>query len=286
MGRRDIPKTSETPDVEESRAALDVLEGQKNTAQTEVLAIAENKKELEEAFDVAKKRLDTELENKRAEVAREMQLLEDSITKAESNMEVVIQAKEKALDELADVEKSLTTAQGELENAQGEVSDVKSRLNDLMASENDLKETLKDYRADLKALQDKIGPLSKEVQDLEAKFAVMTREYSDASIKFESANTEHVGIVTSIDLRTVELSKLLSDITEKKTALDAASSELINVQKEVADQKQAMADKESAMNEKMGNLGRLEVRVEEKLAALDEVKKQFTSEHLERMGIK
>src|ERR1035437_8133820 len=104
---RRIQSTAQDPDVEDSRAELEHLEGKKNTAQTDVLAIASNKKQLEADFEEAKQRLDTQIEAKKVELRKaEVDTVKFSQVVAASKKEAEL-ARDKAIEECKQAEKDL-----------------------------------------------------------------------------------------------------------------------------------------------------------------------------------
>src|ERR1035437_10215116 len=104
---RRIQSTAQDPDVEESRAELEHLEGKKNTAQTDVLAIAANKKQLETDFEEAKQRFDTQIEAKREELKKaEVDIVKFSQVVVTSKKEAEL-ARDKAIEERKQADKDL-----------------------------------------------------------------------------------------------------------------------------------------------------------------------------------
>ena len=285
MSRRNIT-ISKHPDLKASEEELAVLEAAKNTSQGEVLSIAANKKQLEEDFEAAKKRLDEELTLKRAAHAKEM----DEMEQKHRNMEMAVITMESVQammkEQTATREQVRDSVKKDIADLHDEKVKEKAEVTRLQILVHNLGDSIKDARTDYKELEEKIAPLQKELSILQGKIKDSTEKYSDLSDSVAAYHSE----INELDTRKrkdtsilEQLSKEISDKTKQKVDLDI---ELVDAQKKLSEVKQQAAAVEADANTRAGNAARLEVHVDGKLEHLKELESHFTVEHLARGGYK
>lgn len=285
MARRNLP-TSKDKDVEASQAELAVLEGKKNQTQDETLAIAKKKQELVAAFAEVNKQLDEELSVKRAEHVREIDKMEQKYRNVEAAL-VTIEAVQKETKE------KTIRLEGERDSVKVEIAELfdvrtnsKAEVNRLMVLKHNLDESVKDARTDYKELENKILSLQKQLPLLLEQIKTATKEYSDLSALVAAyySDINELDTRKRKDISVLEqLSKDISDKIKQKADLEMALTKLQDSLEKI---KQNISTREADIAAKAGELSRLETRIDEKIIILKEAKKEFTTEHLLRMGIR
>jgi len=285
MARREQTITKD-PDVEVSQAELQALEGVKSTIQTETLAVAKNKQELEQAFEEAKERLDRELETKSA--AHFLQL--DAMEQKYRNIEMTISTNEsvqKMIQEetavLEQVRELVKKDIAELHDNKGTVSAEVVRL---LETQHLLEDNIRDLRVVENALDEKNKLVHMETIALSAKLKQEFARY-DQLIGNHTVLREKVTHLSAIhaDVQS-KIDAINKDLVGKVVALRTATNDLMDVQKRVADHKQSMAVLESEISARAGNAARLEQHVDKKLDHLKQIEQNFTNERLAAHGYK
>lgn len=285
MTRRN-PTTILDSDTEEARIELERIEGHKNAMQTEVLGIAQNKKELVTSFEDAKVRLNSEFEQKKSSFNSEIKMLEDRI-----NVLKVEKSKAEKVGEQANTESQkmlvikeniktdiakLTTEQQQ--NNSNKVSLVKS-INELESQLKQLKSDFDNFsniKSDLvKEIKEKTDEKSKLAKDILESEGLVSKYTSDINVLVE----QHKHALSDSD----SSKKSLEEIQPK---LSVANAELLDTQKKKVELEQKMQERENDVNKRMGDLTRLEVVVDGKMVQLKELEQHFTTEHLARGGYK
>lgn len=187
-------------------------------------------------------------------------------------------------EETARLERACNGAKEELLGIQDLLAKDKAEVTRLGILKHNLEEGIKDYRTDLRELNEKIEPLKKELEIVTSGLSAANKTNANLVSDILKRQQEHdhiAGIVKDLEITADSLTK---EISGKKESLSVANAELIEVQKKVAEHKQAMATLDTESSTKAGNAARLEQHVDKKLVHLKEIEKQFTTEHLARFG--
>ena len=264
--------------IEDSQAELAHIESIKNSTQEHVLLIAKNKKELEDAFEDAKKRLDEELTLKRAAHAKEI----DDMEQKHRNMEMAVTTMESVQsmtkEETSILEQVRDSVKKDIADLHDEKAKEKAEVTRLQILIHNLGDSVKDARTDYKELQEKIVPLQKDLPLLQSKIKTATEELNTLTAKTSTEREVHNTFVDERikhEATTASLSRDISEKTKQKADLDI---ELVDAQKKLSEVKQQAAAIEADMAAKAGDLSRLETRVDDKIAVLKEAKKEFTTD--------
>lgn len=286
MSRREQIQTPIEPDVEASQAELARLKGEQESVQTATLAVAENKKKLESDYEAAKKRLDDELEQKRADTDREIKALDAATVRAKGAREKAEQDLASAKDALKHAERELDETRTEAQKATATLNTAKADAKRLSAQCVALETKMEDCKASLPGLESKKKVLESEISLLGQMIekAKSDREADTAAMAARQAEHELLG--TTKVAREAELKAISEQTNEAKTELARAKESLIEIQKQANAQTTAMQTEKEARDVAVGNASRLEKRVDQKLSTLRELEKEFNTEHLARVGYK
>lgn len=276
--------TAQHPDVEEVRVERDIIEGQKNTLQTEILGMATNKKELEISFENAKKRLGDEFEKKKHVLDQEILAIEakrDQANaekdKAEKEAETATQETERIVSEMKTCRESLSSIVDSKEKLQNSCKDLTKEKSHLEARIHELSPIVKE-------LENRERNLVKDIAVLQQKKISLTTEISESTLLISGNQIEHKKVTDQKHQASVLLDETNKKIEQAELRLSTVHNELVDVQKEISEQKQGIQKRESDINDRMGNLARLEVTIDKKRDELKEIEDHFTTEHLGRMG--
>ena len=283
MSRR-IETTPKDPDVEKAREEKEIIEGQKNTLQTEVLDIATTKKELEANFEDAKIRLQEEFDAKKKLLDAEIEKLQNTCVAWRREELVARDAAQVAITQ----RDLLFIQKDEHHNAVNEVISKK----DAVSADHDKLVELKTQ------LEKDIQVLTQEVSDLEKSKDALISGISTLASKKKEAEKELAQTLSQISIEEDNLKKFQAEkatifgeskelekqIGSSKAEIKRLQGEAVDFEKKASDYKAEMKAEEDRINEKMGSLSRLEQYVNEKRDELKEVESRFTSEHLARMG--
>lgn len=283
---RSVTIQSRDEELENARVERDIIEGQKNTLQTEVLGIAKNKQDLEANFEFAKRKLDEEFTNKKEILDQEIKKLEgDCVTlrnqkiKFEAEINFAIQEKEKAINDKEIHQKEAKEIFTKKDVLSVEHLNLVKSTSELNQKINELKPTISTLEIEKSSLSKEVFELATERDEISTNIIELKNQSIVEEKKLKIFTDENSEVTKNLD----EGKKTFEEI---KTFISQAQAELLEVQKKVADHTQKMQDREGEVNVRMGNLIRLENRVDEKMERLSEAKKEFTTEHLSRMGIK
>ena len=283
---RRIQSTPQDPDVEESRAELEHLEGKKNTAQTDVLAIAENKKQLEADFEESKKRLDTQITEKKEEFQRVTNSFSKLVLITTASQKEAELARDKAIEERKHAEKDLETIRMDVASSTGKKESVDELVKSLTSIEQRLRSSIAHLAPQERTLEVRKAKLSHEVADLEKKVAELIDSYSRTHATHVSEQHAHEELKASRGTVESDLNGAKDRLAQIKEEITTSESALTDVQKKRAEHEAEMQKRESAANERMANATHLEQRINVKLEQLKDAEKEFTVEHLARIGYK
>lgn len=285
MAHRDR-RTAKDPDVEASQVELAAIAAEKETKQGEVLAIAQNKKELEQAFEESKVKLDAELTAKRESSAIEIAALDKIIAAKKVEAEVL----EKENVNMRSFNGALKT---EGESLRSYLARKREELSTITTAIDTHTQTGKKILTDIKTCKDELEALVKNKEaaelgckNIEQKLKELHLSHSAKSDELSSATTEFKQLlehkaIASAGLRDIELK-----ISDKKDVLSVLNQEEISIQKKISEQKEFIAKQDADSTLRMGNAARLEQHVDKKLSDLKAVEAHFTTEHLARIGYK
>lgn len=276
--------TTQDPDVEESRAELVRLEGQKQIVQKETMAIAENKQQLEDDFERTKKSQDdahllhkTDLEQQLRRILHDIETANQRKMSAERAAEYAV-AKQIALEETHSLSEKVCSeflvTKDSLENEIGRLK--KSKL---------------EKAASLAHLEENINELSTRHSELVNEMGNLNEQHIHISKKVGMAENAHSSLFEDCarmketrDNSFADLSTFKKDIEEKSLELSAVNDRLARAKRELLECTQKSDTESARIKSEMGNLALLQQRVEEKHAQLIEAESHFTVEHLARLG--
>ena len=285
MSRKES-QTNQDPDLEALQSEKENVEGQKNTLQTEVLGIAQNKKELEANFENAKNHLQDEFDLKKQTLEKEIADLEVRCATLRLKIKGAEEESEQAINEKNKVVVDKEFHQNEYTRIKTE-SEKENVVHTKLLQENKiLTENIVISKSELERYTKEKNTFLKEIFDLKKVKGEVFEENVIAEKKLADAREELVKI-TRKQNEVLEETVIENQSLEKvQKQVSDEQIKLLDIQKKVSEHESQMQKRESEVNEKMGNLSRLEIRVDSKLEQLKEIKKEFTTEHLARMGYK
>lgn len=285
MARREQTKDTD-PDVEASRMELQTLEGQKNNAEREREAIHKSKEQLEKDFVEASSTISQKLEVARENAANQIRKICADIAEAESektasiSRAATIQSEtsrlqttfdnlktdvEKAIKVLADIQQDHERVTKQHISLVSQVGLCKSLLTDLESKKQELLNDISEKRAAAIRLHNSHDSLDESLQDKRQTLAAL-----DAQI------LEAVQVIKNKQ----------SDLGEANLILPVLKDQIVDLKKQATEHTVAMQKEKSERDMQMGNLARLEKRVDEKFASLKALEGEFTIEHMARVGYK
>lgn len=287
--RRDM-NTTKDPDVEASQAELHDLEGAKSTVQTELLETAEGKQRLEESFEVRKREIEDELAIRRREAEIEKEAIDRGVLAS--------------LEEKKGIDKTIETLKGNIVSLSEEETSLQIRVREcnettvkasndmvrLTAQRDTLQEEVDPLLATVTEAQKKFDILTADVEILEERKKTLTEDTSVLATSYSETKIAHDTLSVTYEANkkeaATEIEKLDALVSEKKTELIAATSNLETVQKDTEKTIKESQEKEDLANKRLESATRLEATVDMKLEHLREVEKAFTTEHLLKYGYK
>lgn len=275
---------SQTPDVEASQAEFAALESEKRKVQEETLAIAKNKQELEAAFKESAAKLDEELHIKRTAHAQALDDMEQKHRNVEAALTMISEVQGLAMTQTKKFEAERDDIKKEVAELNGSVAGSKAEVNRLVLLKHNLNESIADARTDYKDITSKITFKAAELNGLEAKLSALKNAHAEFMPQVTAEVNAHKALVEEVAGLQTTLRALEIKIEDKQKELSSVNGELMDVQKQVSGHKQSMAEREAEATTKAGNASRLELHVDKKLNHLKELEKQFTTEHLARVG--
>lgn len=285
MGRRE-QTTPLDPETEEARAqeAVDLLEGHKNTLQSEITALAENKKQFEADFADSKQKMESELVLAREEInAEKLRINGSNETFKRENKELKIQneiLKEAYTANTARLDGVEFIIQNDKKVKEQLESDIQSLKNTI---ESDSRKS-KGLISEISLLEDRVGVLIRQTDEYEKRIAESSENLKKTQEHHAKSTLSLKEISSDKSEIETELAQLKSEIEIARTKISAVNDELFRAQGELASVKSEKQKLDTDTATKAGNLARLEARVEEKMIQLKEAETHFTTEHLARVG--
>jgi chromosome segregation ATPase len=283
---RRIQSTAQDPDVEESRAELEHLEGKKNTAQVDVLAIAANKKQLEADFEEVKQRLDAQIEAKKEELESITNASAKYLHEIASFKRIADSARDKAIAEREQAEKVFEIVKASVAGQTVKKESLDEVIKSLTSIEHRLRSSIAHLAPQERTFEVKKVKLFKEVVDLEDKIATLMASHGQVHSAHNEEKRAHESMVASKEVVQKEIADLKESLASQSRLLSAGGNELVDIQKKRAEHEAEMQKRESAANARMKNAAMLEQAVNVKLEKLKEAEAEFTTSHLARMGYK
>jgi chromosome segregation ATPase len=283
---RRIQSTQQDPDVEESRAELEHLEGKKNMAQTDVLAIAANKKQLETDFEEAKQRLDTQIKAKREELKKaEVDTVKFSQVVATSKKEAEL-ARDKAIEDRKQADKDLEVVKTAVASQTGKKESLDNLITSLTSIEQRLRSSIAHLAPQERTLEVRKVKLAQEVTDLEKKVSGLIASHAETQAVYTEKQREHEALIVVKESIKKEIAQMSESLASQSRLLSMGGNELMDIQKKRAEHETAMQQRESAANERMANATRLEQRIDFKIAkAIHDGYLKGTTESLASKGV-
>ena len=283
---RRVQSTTQDPDVEESRVELEHLESKKNTAQTDVLAIAANKKQLETDFEEAKQRLDTQIEAKKVELRKaEVDTVKFSQVVAASKKEAEL-ARDRAIEEHKQADKELDIVRAAVAEQKGKKEALDEVIKSLTSIEQRLRSSIAHLAPQERTLEVRKVKLFKEVVDLEKKVGGLMASHAEKQAVYAEKQHEHEALIAVKESTKKEIAQMSESLASQSRLLSTGGNELMDIQKKRAEHETAMQERESAANERMANATHLEQRINVKLEQLKQIEQKFAVDSLARTGYK
>lgn len=274
------------PDTEAARIEIAAIEGDKTNLQSTIDEMASNKKRMEADFEVAKKKIDDELIQKRKETDEEklrLSATNDTLRRSNSELEVSNFSLNATARNLADLEGVL-----------------KSSVTKLTAAKEQLEIDIKNAKESFSDLDKKISDKATEHFNLSAKYVLLSKDVSELEAKKIETGTAHVNLQADVAMARSSLKGLTdakkttedahagvkTELEDARKLLSNVNDEVFRAQRELATYREQKRQEEADMATKAGNLSRLEVAVDAKMLLFKEAKAHFTTEELLRMGIK
>lgn len=284
--RRNGHTTTAHPDTEQAAAELASIVGEKHTVQTEVLSLAQNKKELTETFETEKARMEEELETARKELA---QFLYDSEQKHRNIQSAIIVA-EAIRDEVIAGNKKLEERKQVFEPEIIALETRKATLiidvGELETSFSDLQKLITKDEDALAVLNKKKDAAQKDITTLEQQKTDKEKEHSSLSVKVGAHADSVDGLLGVKQQLETDITGIEKSISAKKENLEILRLEEIKVQTKIQEHKDSIAKEDTRINDRLGVLAHAENRAGQQLELLKEAKSHFTSEQLLRVGIR
>lgn len=274
------------PKVEASRAELDIIEGQKNTAQVGVLAIAENKKRLEANFEETRTHLDTEISARKKELAAFDKTHKERMGTYEKEERDARDARDEAAIAQKSAEKDLEGVQASIGEQQDKKKSIDESVKSLEATEKHLHASIAHLAPGLRVVENKSAKAAQELAKLKLKIVDLEAKYAEQAVLNATEYQEYESLKGQKTKREEEIAYLDKIFAEISKKIWEGEERLVKVQNEHSLHEQEMVKREDMVNERLGNATRVEIRVDQKLDQLKQAETEFTTEHLTRIGYK
>lgn len=286
MALRTQTQTTTTPDVEDSRAQLEFLEGQKKSTQDEMLGVAADKQRLESERSEIIKRLDAEILQKQ----KELKDIESAHQKV-----LAVHTKEKY-----DAELGSDTARKECTVIEQERDALKKEINALLAVKTGHSSSLAALRKQQSDVQYSVDLLKNEERQHKDRIEVLRRQrsseekllaeteekHANAKSAFNFEKDAHQSLTAGKAEKEKEIIRLTEVRSERQAEIRVFEATLGELEKQKTDRVAEVAEQDRSSNERLRNATLLEQKVDAKLAQLKEFESHFTTEHLARVGYK
>lgn len=285
MGRRELGSTQD-PDVEASSAELERLKSEQNTVQTETLAIATNKKILEEGFESEKERLEQEVEEKRIDSESKIAAYEFQRKRFEDLRDAADGMAQESKKLAAAEAQKLNKLQQDIVSAQEEFQKIKNDITLIRESVLEATHSLESHQSSIVDLSKKHSSLQESVSTSKSSLKELQGKYDELFQSHETLKTEHSGISDSLASKTESIKQIDKDIASGQQTLSELKGQLADVQKQSVEQTAAMQKEKTERDIQVGNAARLIEKAEKHISILGSLEKEFTTEHLVRVGYK
>ncbi len=285
MGRRNNSEPQD-PKVEEASTELESIVGQKKSVEAEITSTVTNKKRLEQEYEDRKREIEDDLAIRKREVEKEKANLDNQnlfLRDENKKLEQSKQILQKEHDTFVIIIKTISE-QSERDKKALEI--ISSDVARLTKEKNELQQSINNFTPQVVALESKIAVLQIEYDKLEKAKKETTTIHTTLSTELVEIKKSHSSLTASKDIKQKEINDLDVQIKDTKDKLIIAQSELAEIVNLIQSKKEDLDKRETDLNTRMGNAQRLEVHVSEKLDHLKEIEKQFTNEHLARVGYK
>lgn len=284
MGRRN--ETTKDTETEVASSELEHIENTKHTVQSEVLTIADQKKRLEESYGERKREIEDDLAISKRQAEQEKESLSgQNVTLKNENTKL-----EQANIELRAKNSNLVSERDvlvkDIERSKVELEKLKSGIVPLVEEKKELQKSINDLSPKLAVMQERYSILNRDVIDLEKRKKMIIDDHAVNIAGLKKVTDSHNALVIARDSKQKEVDDIDALLKDKKEALDKSKIEVSDFERIIIHFKQEMDKKTEETNTKMKNAANLEIHVDEKLTHLKEIEKQFTNEHLARMGYK
>ena len=283
---RRIQSTPQDPDVEESRAELERLEGHKNSAHAEIATIVENRKRIEAEAEEQKGLLQAQIQAKREELVHFEKEHHNRMHSIAVELGKAIIERDAKNNEIEIASKKLEAIQKDIVEHDSKKKPLDASIVSLSSSEERLKKSIAHLAPEVRILENKKSKLLADLSFIEGKIGALHTTHAEVSARHSEENKLHEVLSEAIPRKKEDVSKLNAIHIDLERKIAGARSEIVILEEKKVSLNKEMIDREAKANESMGNATRLELHVDAKLNQLKELEKGFTVEHLARGGYK
>lgn len=278
--------TTTTPDVEESRAELELLEGQKKASQNEMLDVAADKKRVEEERADTIAGLDAEILTKQ-NASKDAEITHQKILANHA-------------DERAEAVRATEIARAEQKAAEQDRDVVRREVNGLAAVKEQHTASIIGSTKRKSDLEFSITSLGSEEQSLTARVvsirkqtgiesALLTSTVADHQLArgtFEAEKKAHAELSATKAEKVRDNTKLDELATLKRAEAAQLTTDIADLQKKKTEQETEISERDAKSNQRLSNATALELKIDAKLAQLKEIESHFAVGELARVGYK
>lgn len=286
MALRPQPQTTTTPDVEEARAELDVIEGNKKAAQNEVLVIAADRKRVEEERNDTIARLDTEIETKQKEsrdaMATHVKLVGGFVTARYEAEE----ARDKALADKQVAEESRDLLRREVTVLSTSKISLSTTLEAQSKRQKDLEYSIDALKNEERREKDRLDTTRRQRINEEDLYEEATKKHIVAKIALNKEKQDHEDLTITRADKEQAIIRLDEVMTAKRAEIAQLTTDIADLQKKKSDQEKEIVERDRDSNERMHNATLLEQTITRKLQDLKDIENHYAVGELAKAGYK
>lgn len=285
MALRAQPQAQD-PSLEDSRQEAESLEGRKAAAQTEVLAIAQDKKRIEEDKTNVITALDADILDKQEQSRRATDAHAKLMATHAAQRTEAEAATAAARDALHSAEKDRDNLHQVCAVLSDEKATLEASIATLSAQEGQLKASVADLMREKEIDEKRITALRGEIVAVEAKLASSTTAHSKMQSDTAAERHAHSVLLSTKEGKQKELAALELTLGEKTKTVSDLQNGIAELETKKSQLEAECSKRDDESNARLGAATRLETRVDGKLTQLKEAEKEFTIDHLSRIGYK
>lgn len=285
MALRPQPQAQDSS-LEDSRQEAEALEGRKSAAQTEVLGIAEDRKRVEAEKQSSIDKLDSEIADRK----EQSRVAEEAHTKLMAIHAAQRIEAEAATASARDAQHSAEKDRDNLYRMCDALLEDKAALGasiaTLSAQEGQLKASVADLSREKEIDEKRVTVLKGEIAELETKLASSTAAHSKMQSDTAAERHAHGVLLSTKDGKQKELAALELTIGEKTKTVSDLQNNITELETKKSQLESECIKRDDESNARLAAATRLETRVDGKLTQLKDAEKEFTVDHLSRIGYK